>query len=539
MNRRRVWVILVVLVLLGAGLRLYKLDEKSLWSDEVATIASAMGNSIDPDAYRLRGEAFDPPGLVPASEYRLKATRSHGAGNFEATARVLEFNVHPPLFFFMMNLWLHAFGLGEAAMRMPAVLFGMFCIPMAFLAGRRLWPEEGERFGLLAAALVAVSAYQVSHAQDARQYTLLVFLALAAIWFALRLVQSGRPAGRFADWLGLVLCLAAGMYSQYFFANFVLFVYGWLAWQKRRQPVFLKAMALSLGGLALLGLPWLPHFSRQLVFVKAVGHYTAGLWNPLQLPEKLWRIFSEFLLQDSRPGRVLPLLIFGMAAWPWLRAWRQARQSGDRSPAWPPVLGMLLLWMLAVAGGQILIDLLKQSHTATIRRYMLLASPAFYFLIAYALLRVRSPGWRRGLVGLTLGWMLCNAGLMLGSRHRGSDEFKQAAAWIEAQSRPGDVVLVNKSGAIAVGMALYLPETMPMLGLEAQPVSALKEDAPQMRRLEKSLARRSRVWVVYSHAAPSTRNRLRNWFEARRYHQGEEKKVPGVRVLLYEKPSGD
>lgn len=547
MSRRWVWWLLAVIILLGAGLRLYALEKKSLWSDEVATIASAMGNSIDPDAYAFRGERFDPEAPVPAAAYREKATQSHGAGNLAATADVLRYNVHPPLFFGLMNVWIHAFGLDPGTLRLPAVLFGILCIPLMFLVARRLVPDHGDAVGLLSASLMAFSAYQVSHSQDARQYTLLVLVGLSAVWFALRLVESQRPAGRLPDWAGLVLSLAVGMYSQYFFATFVAFVYILLLW-RRRNAAFLKAMALSLVALILLGLPWLPYFKDQLAFLKSVGHYTGGLWDPVKLPEKLWRIFSEFLMQESRLGRIVPLVLFGAAGLSWLNRWLEARRSGETPPAWRPELTVILLWIGVIAGGQILIDLLKDSHTATIRRYMLLASPAFYLLVAYALVKLRLPDermWfrqdpllvRRLLMGLTVGLVLFNALHMLIARHHSSDEYKQAAAWIAGQARPGDLLLVNKTGAIAVGMACYLPPKTPMLGVDATSSDDLMPNSPRMIRLEGLLDDYRRFWVAYSHAAPSTRKRLDDWFVAHGYTISAQERFPGVRVLLYAKPS--
>ena len=123
-----------------------------------------MGNSIDPDAYVLRGENFDPPRPAPASEYLKKATQSHGAFNWKRTADVLKANVHPPFFFALMNPWIHAFGFSADVLRWPAVLFGVLCLPMMFVLAWRLgrlnahWPDvDVKSFALVSTALLAFS----------------------------------------------------------------------------------------------------------------------------------------------------------------------------------------------------------------------------------------------------------------------------------------------------------------------------------------------------------------------------------------------
>lgn len=542
-------ILLAVLVMLGAAARLYRPAEKSLWSDEIATIATSLGNSIDPDAYRLRHERFDPPAPVPANVYRLKALQSHGAGNLAQTIRVLQSNVHPPLFFGLMNLWIHAVGLEPGQLRLPAIFFGILAIPLMYGFALRLADLDSARFSgaarpsfaLLATGMMALSAYQIDHAQDARQYTLLILLALLAGWLCLTLV---RQAGRdWRPWLGLALVLAAGLYTQYFFMGFAGFIILYLAWQGRRDKVFL----LMAAGLALLvaGLfgPWLGVFKAQMAFFKSVGHYTAGLWKPLQLPEKLWRIGCDFFLPASPVGKLLPLLILLAALFPGLKQRFSPRCEDTGRFSVSPVLLFLLGWLLVVVGGQVALDILKQTHTATIRRYLLLASPACYLVMAYVLvqmgqkLRDAKTAWvARGLSVVLLGLMAFDSFAMLKWDHTSSDEFHQAAGLINASALPDDLVLVNKSGAMAVGMAYYLRPEICMWGLDIPDARLLAPNSALMGSLEAHMGKR--VWLVFSHAAPSTQNRLGVWLNAKGYRRLQLEKVPGVQVSLWRRELG-
>ena len=565
MSPRLTGILLVLIVLIGTGLRLYKLDEKSLWTDEIATVASANGHSIDPVAYRVDHSVFDPPGPVPAMIYRLKATESPQVGFVEGwrqTVQVLRKNVHPPLFFFLMNRWTQAFGSDPAPLRVPAVIFGVLCIPLMFAVARSMWSEGGGGFALLATALMAFSGYQVDHAQDARPYTLLVLLTLAAMWLVLRLIPVVAPGneaievdeketnsgvGGYWPWVLLAVVLSAGLLTQYFFINVVALCLLILVWRGRGRKDFIPGMLICSVGVALLaGWSIAKNLPTQMAFMKAGGHYTSGLWNPVQLPEKLWRIFCEFVMPDSSLGRILPAVILLLAGLCWLNNILWARKHGEAAPRGTLAWRLIWMWLAVIVGGQLAIDLLKDSHTATIRRYLLLASPACYLLLAYALVYLRQPFnslWLKRdprliqgiLAGLTVLLVLANTLMQLVGAHHSSDEFRLAAAAIQKDALPGDVILVNKTGAPAVGMAYYLPPEAVMWGVDAADSQDFKANTALHLGLQALSASSSRVWVVYSHAAPSTRKALQDWFFGHGYRAGTEQKFPGVRVLLYAK----
>jgi uncharacterized membrane protein len=547
--------LLLCITLIGAGLRLYRLDEKSLWSDEIATIATSMGNSIDPVAFTQHHKQFDPPQPIPAGDYLKKATQSHSNGNLTQVAQVTEIlkdNVHPPLFFWLMHWWIQAVGLNAGLLRIPAVLFGILCIPAIYwlavgVAGLNE-QTKGEALpmsasgkiplALLSAMFMAISVYQIDHAQDARQYTLLLLLAIMAIGVAVRIAQK-KPTSVW-PWLALALLLLAGLYTQYFFLNIILLVFGYLTWTGRRNRPFL-ARLIGTGVVVGIGfLPWWPIFTQQLVFVKAAGHYTAGLWKPMQLPEKLWRIACEFFMPDNPLGKIIPLLVLLVALG---SGYTQRNNGKGKYAGLSTGLSLLLAWLAVVMGGQVAIDIIKHSHTATIRRYLLLASPACYLLMAYGIVFIgqrmsRQWGWlTAGTLSILLcGFMLADTNQQLRANHTSSDEFKQSAAWINQSTQANDVVLVSKSGAMAVGMAYYLKPGIRMRGIDVPEYRILMNDTPLMQQLCHIVQAKPspRIWLIFSHEAPSTRERLTAWLAEQGYHSHNLQKVPGVTTQLWE-----
>jgi hypothetical protein len=134
-----------------------------------------------------------------------------------------------------------------------------------------------------------------------------------------------------------------------------------------------------------------------------------------------------------------------------------------------------------------------------------------------------------------LGLMVQDTLHLLRNEHTSSDEFKQAAEWIHQLHQPNDIVLVSKSGAMAVGMAYYLRPDIRMRGLDIPEYRLLQSGSSLMRQLNGMLLKNphSRIWLVLSHEAPSTRVGLHQWLTEQGFQEKRFEKFPGVRLILW------
>lgn len=98
------------------------------------------------------------------------------------------------------------FGESAAAIRAPALLFGVAGLFALHRLGRWLAPE---REALLATALLAVSYHHVWFSQSARGYTAMVFFATAGT----ALFVEGLARNRSAPWRLYVACMSLGVLS--------------------------------------------------------------------------------------------------------------------------------------------------------------------------------------------------------------------------------------------------------------------------------------------------------------------------------------
>lgn len=81
----------------------------------------------------------------------------------------------PPFYYVVAWIWSRVFGTGEVGLRSLSAVFGTLTVLLAYVIAR---PIAGERAGLIAASLTAVSPILVWYSQEARSYELLVFFVL-------------------------------------------------------------------------------------------------------------------------------------------------------------------------------------------------------------------------------------------------------------------------------------------------------------------------------------------------------------------------
>jgi 4-amino-4-deoxy-L-arabinose transferase-like glycosyltransferase len=173
-------------------------------------------------------------------------------------------DIHPPLYYLLLHLWIRLFGPGVFSVRLLSVLIGTATVPLLYAAGRRLW---GRKVGLLAALLLAISPFHIFYSQEVRMYGLVTLLGLAAFYFALQ-GNPGTGEWRTGPWFGYVLSAAAALYTQYYAAflllglNLAVLV----CWLRRRHPAI--GIVRWLGAQAavvLLFVPWLWYASGRLL----------------------------------------------------------------------------------------------------------------------------------------------------------------------------------------------------------------------------------------------------------------------------------
>lgn len=167
--------LLLLWMLLGAGLRLAGLDAKPPWVEEFNTIVWSLGNSF---------ESVPLDRVISFQDLLAPLIPHHHATIGDTIRHVVSEERQPPLYFAVAHLWMQLFptdgGLANlwAARALPAVV-GILTIPTVYICS--YWLFGSRTIAHLSAAMLAVSPYGVYIAQEARDYSLAIWLVIISL----------------------------------------------------------------------------------------------------------------------------------------------------------------------------------------------------------------------------------------------------------------------------------------------------------------------------------------------------------------------
>lgn len=322
MSRRSVILFLIIISIIGVGLRSYELTARSLWFDE---------------AFSWRLIQF------PFSEMIAR----------DAT------DVHPPLYYILLKLWSVVFATSLVAMRSFSVLFAGLTILAGYLFTSYAWRSRPA--GFIAAILLALSGFQIQFAWEARMYTVGTFLVLISSWLLLRAIR-GR---QIADWVFYALCISALSYVHYYaffsIAAQGVFVLGYIIVQTKGrlgEILQLRTFWLATGAFVLaaaLFIPWLPTFLSQNSQVQeSYWIPNIGGWS---VPDTFYRMFAPTSGIPSHAGigwillAVLPVVATCMG---WLLLILLVKRSSNKTntvydAAWLIFLSGTIPFVISIA----------------------------------------------------------------------------------------------------------------------------------------------------------------------------------------------
>lgn len=370
---------LAAVLLIGLMLRLAFLDYKGLWLDEAVTLSKALAQ---------------PSAIITAHD-----------------------EAHPPLYYLFMHFWVRL-GQSEVLLRLPSALFGTLALPFLYGLSRAWIGREG---ALLATALLALSPLHIWYSQEARMYSLVPLLALAAVFSAVRAL---RGQGR-GYWAAAVLAALAAIYTDYsavvglWLGNLAFLALASYTPELRSQ---LKAWGLAHGALLLGYLPWLPVLGQQMRgFIPAqLDTYTTVLSRLLHMevtPEH-WQI-------ALLAGIALALLMLGLAWW-----------RGARAIAWLLRQRWLSWAFIATLGLSLMVMPIPRGYF--LKRESLIALPFLLIGAAWTIRRIQKP---HVLVAGALILSLVTSLYTILAVPK--EQWREATAWVRAQQAPGDLIALQ------------------------------------------------------------------------------------------------
>lgn len=369
MRRVNGFIVLLFLVLAAFALRVFRLDSQSLWYDEAFSVYLAH---------------FD-------------------LGEIAARTAA---DIQPPLYYFLLNFWIGLAGDREFAVRFLSLVFGVLTVPLLYITARRLFNRDA---ALLAALLALLSPLYLWYSQEARMYTLITFLLLLSSYAMLRALAPSTHRGDGRWWIVFTLPNIAAMYTHYFAAMVIAFQFLFTVYCLLFTPIRLQIKhhvrhtAIAFAVILISFLPWLPNVIARL------GQDVSYWRGDLKLDEAIRHIFINFTMGESvleqqaqwiAAGWMVGLLV-GLVAWV-IASRTRASNNRTTEPSNHPIFFSTLYLVIPL----VLLLFLFSRNPKFNPRYLMIASPPLFLLLAAGLASLLSLARRSNILARTIGIVL-------------------------------------------------------------------------------------------------------------------------------------
>ncbi len=314
--------LLLILLIIGAWLRVHGLSIHSLWFDEV--FSQRVVSLFDPISLFQNGVAGD---------------------------------VHPPLYFALLWLWVQLTGESVVALRMLSVLIALLALPACYHLARLLF---NRRAAALALTLAVFAPYQVYYAQETRQYAL-SFTALAWAGVGLAALWRGKRYG----WSLYVIGALVSLYTHYICGLTLAALHLWLLAHPPMRAKWRQWLSADL----LIALLYLP---QVFTFFNQTSAVFGGFWIPP--PSVLAPVFSVSYLIFA--------VVFPVALIP---------------------LGVVAVWLLLAVNA---LDMRRIKQTEVRAAWLFCLTAVFGTLISALIVSIRAPIYSERSFGMIAPFMV-------------------------------------------------------------------------------------------------------------------------------------
>lgn len=332
---------MVCVLLVSAWIAVYHLDRESIWYDEGFT------------AFVVYDDADSPDGIRSAVRYILNS-----AVTLFERARS---DVHPLLYYALMDGWTLIMGEATWILRLPSVFFGLIALSATYALGHNLFDRPT---GLIATLILGMSHFFIYYEREARMYTLLVAITVLLMLAMVRWLR--QPTIRRALIMGVLMGLL--MHTHYIgvFIIFALLFYQAYYFMRERQFMGVKRWLLPHAIGFIVFLPWLPFAIQQLT-----GHPNGPL-GQVVFPTEWGTVTWLWGIMTSSHGG---LFVIGLVGGGGLFLLRQRHIQHH--------MGLLILWFVITPLGLLFIN--ETGRAVLVVRYILVSLPPLALICAFGL----------------------------------------------------------------------------------------------------------------------------------------------------------
>lgn len=464
------WPVVIVITfisVLGAALRVFRLEFRSLWLDEAVLFWISSGNLTE---------------IVKENAIQNSA----------------------PLLFPLMTSVMKHLGDSEYVLRAVPCLVGIAAIPLIFVLAKQF---VSGRFACFASVLLALAPRQIEYSQQLREYSLTVLLAISLLLAFLLFLKEPRWTRMSA--VALLMCLAVS--TQYGLAilivaiNTVFLLLSW-RFEKVRRSLGLWGVA-QIAVAVFIFVVYETSLKSQLTLERGSyylshGYWNGSLWNLFQLATLNTRGIFEFAF----PGKLFAVLCLYALMTYFVMSSGECKggPSNKLTFLFCFLLPFIITFVLSLGG---LYPYLGGRQT-------IFLTPMIYVIASVGVsLMYRLKGMK--VVAIILAVVIVGLGVRSTGKYllsEGNENIRPIVRELSGRSADGDTIYVYY-GATWAFRYYYRDKVRPWVE------GIMSRDNPRdyFRQLEPILNRKERLWLVFSHPYKDEIEQILEYISARKH----------------------
>ncbi len=235
--------ILLVIIVLAFGLRIYHLDKHGIFYDEKASVLISQGMAMEGNTQK---NCFYTKGKTTFTSKEFWADKT--VEDYYDAIRRSDIG-NSPFYYVILHNWINLFGISDYSIRFLSVLFSCLTIILLFFFVKEHF--KNLQLAILACFLMAIEPFFIAYSQQARNYSLSFFLTLLATHIFLKIIKNEENNVKQNGLYWFYGILSAMCLLSHFLTATVFMAHGLyvLLFVRKSRPWILLPISLSIGAL--------------------------------------------------------------------------------------------------------------------------------------------------------------------------------------------------------------------------------------------------------------------------------------------------
>ncbi len=282
---------------------------------------------------------------------------------------------NPPLYYFLLHLWMKLFGHSEISLRLLSLVFFGGIIYVSYLFLVNIIKINFKR-SFLYLGLFVLNPLLIFYAFEARMYTMFAFMVVLSFYLLFK-----------KNWHWYVFVTVLGLYTHYFMIFAVLAQLAVVFLFEKKQPGFRKKIANILLSLIFI-IPWFFFVLKQRAIInepfwieKVPLNLTTGFYLIFSFPKIIFNGYENIgqLIEKPLLQIILALILDFLLIIGFIKT--RLEKGGKKN-----IFYYLFFWSILIPA---LIGILSYWKPIFLPRYLIFATVGLLILISYALEKIK------------------------------------------------------------------------------------------------------------------------------------------------------